>query len=204
MAYKEFVISLFLQRPQANGDDLVEWVDKTLAAQVARLDRFRPTPQNQFDALKVDPDNLLARVVVDDRAARTPNPASFAVYGPDYLVHRADDEPAYQRLIDDAGVDHAALADRGYVIRTRDAAAAKSFATGVRTNESAHYDTFRAPAKVPDAQCLKLNSTGNPDREYAYRCYVTYKRYVAVVSSDEETDIGQKAAAQYALLANSL
>ncbi|MEU7631942.1 hypothetical protein AB0C34_18420 [Nocardia sp. NPDC049220] len=203
MAYKEFVISLFIQRPKADGADLVSWVDKTLVAQVAQLGKFTPTPTDQLSALKVDPDGLLARVVAD-RKSRAPAPATFAVYGAGHTVHRADDESVHLRLIEDAGVDHTAVVDDSYVARTRDAAAAQKLVTGLLNNEDAHYDALGAPKDVPGAKCLQLNSKGNPQREYRYRCYVAYKRYVGVVTSDKETDVRQKVAAEYALLANSL
>ncbi|MGQ4597305.1 DUF7373 family lipoprotein [Nocardia sp. R6R-6] len=204
MAHKEFVISLFIQRPTADADDLAKWVDKTLAAQVSQLDKFTPTPVTKLDNLKVDPDNLLARIAVADRANRTPDPSTFASYGGYYTVHRADDEAAHLRLLEAAGADHTAIADDSYVIRTRDAAAASKLVTGLLESEGAHYDPLGAPKDVPDAKCLQLNSKGDPEREYKYRCYVAYKRYVGVVTSDKEPDVRQKVAAEYALLANSL
>ncbi|MBF6337368.1 hypothetical protein IU450_15900 [Nocardia abscessus] len=203
MAHKEFVISLFIQRPIADGDDLVKWVDKTLAAEVAQLDKFTATPVNKLDTLKVDPDDLLARVAVADRKDRAPDPAAFAVYGGYHTVHRADDESVHLRLIEDAGVDQIGLVDDSYVARTRDADAAQKLLTGLQESEGAHYDPISAPKDVPGAKCLQLNSKGDPDREYKYRCYVAYKRYVGVVTSDKEPDVRQKVAAEYALLANS-
>lgn len=203
MAHKEFVISLFIQRPTADGDDLVKWVDKTLAAQVAQLGEFTATPENKLDSLEVDPDGLLARVAVADRKDRAPDPASFAVYGGYHTVHRADDESVHLRLIEDAGVDHIGLVDDSYVARTRDAEAAQKLVTGLLESEGAHYDPLGAPRDVPGAKCLQLNSKGDPEREYKYRCYVAYKRYVGVVTSDKEPDVRQKVAAEYALLANS-
>ncbi|MBF6204559.1 hypothetical protein IU483_10540 [Streptomyces gardneri] len=203
MAHKEFVISLFIQRPTADGDDLVKWVDKTLAAQVAQLGEFTATPENKLDSLEVDPDGLLARVAVADRKDRAPDPASFAVYGGYHTVHRADDESVHLRLIEDAGVDHIGLVDDSYVARTRDAEAAQKLVTGLLESEGAHYDPLGAPRDVPRAKCLQLNSKGDPEREYKYRCYVAYKRYVGVVTSDKEPDVRQKVAAEYALLANS-
>ncbi|MGK8511978.1 DUF7373 family lipoprotein [Nocardia asiatica] len=203
MAHKEFVISLFIQRPTADGDDLVKWIDKTLAAEVAQLDKFTATPMNKLDTLKVDPDDLLARVAVADRKNRAPDPAAFAVYGGYHTVHRADDESTHLRLIEEAGVDHIGLVDDSYVARTRDAAAAQKLLTGLQESEGAHYDPISAPKDVPGAKCLQLNSKGDPDREYKYRCYVAYKRYVGVVTSDKEPDVRQKVAAEYALLANS-
>ncbi|WP_249644132.1 DUF7373 family lipoprotein [Nocardia sputi] len=203
MAHKEFVISLFIQRPTADGDDLVKWVDKTLAAQVAQLGEFTATPENKLDSLEVDPDGLLARVAVADRKDRAPDPASFAVYGGYHTVHRADDESVHLRLIEDAGVDHIGLVDDSYVARTRDAEAAQKLVTGLLESEGAHYDPLGAPRDVPGAKCLQLNSKGDAEREYKYRCYVAYKRYVGVVTSDKEPDVRQKVAAEYALLANS-
>lgn len=203
MAHKEFVISLFIQRPTADGDDLVKWVDKTLAAQVAQLGEFTATSENKLDSLEVDPDGLLARVAVADRKDRAPDPASFAVYGGYHTVHRADDESVHLRLIEDAGVDHIGLVDDSYVARTRDAEAAQKLVTGLLESEGAHYDPLGAPRDVPGAKCLQLNSKGDPEREYKYRCYVAYKRYVGVVTSDKEPDVRQKVAAEYALLANS-
>ncbi|MGK8485908.1 DUF7373 family lipoprotein [Nocardia asiatica] len=203
MAHKEFVISLFIQRPTADGDDLVKWIEKTLTAEVAQLDKFTATPMNKLDTLKVDPDDLLARVAVADRKNRAPDPAAFAVYGGYHTVHRADDESTHLRLIEEAGVDHIGLVDDSYVARTRDAAAAQKLLTGLQESEGAHYDPISAPKDVPGAKCLQLNSKGDPDREYKYRCYVAYKRYVGVVTSDKEPDVRQKVAAEYALLANS-
>ncbi|MEV6562542.1 hypothetical protein AB0M22_42950 [Nocardia sp. NPDC051756] len=204
MAYKEFVISLFIQRPRADSADLTGWVDKALAAQVTQLDKFQATPQEKIKDLKVDPDGLLARVAVSDRKNRAPDPAVFAIFGPRHMVHRAEDESAHLRLVEEAGVDRQAVADDSYVARTRDTTAAQKLADGLMESEGAHYDTLGAPKDVPGAKCLQLNGKGNPDREYKYRCYVAYKRYVGVVTSDKEPDVRQKVAAEYALLANSL
>ncbi|MFF3224909.1 hypothetical protein ACFYV7_19110 [Nocardia suismassiliense] len=204
MAHKEFVISLFIQRPRADSTDLVEWVDKSLAAEVAQLDKFQATPQEKIKDLPVDPEGLLARVAVSDRKNRTPDTATFAIFGPHHMVHRADDESAHLRLIQEAGVDRQAIADDSYIARTRDSAAAQELAAGLMESEGAHYDTLGAPKDVPGAKCLQLNSKGNPEREYKFRCYVSYKRYVGVVTSDKEPDVRQKVAAEYALLANSL
>ncbi|WP_069163696.1 DUF7373 family lipoprotein [Nocardia altamirensis] len=204
MAYKEFVVSLFVQRPRPDSADMVSWVDKTLTAELAQLDKFQATPHDQIKNLKVDPDGLLARVAVGDRKSRTPDTATFGIFGADHMVHRADDESNHLRLLQDAGADRLALVDDSYVLRTRDAAAAQKLATGLLESEGAHYDSLGAPKDVPGAKCLQLNSAGDPQRQYKYRCYVPYKRYVGVVTSDKEPDVRQKVAAEYALLANSL
>ncbi|MEV6431570.1 hypothetical protein [Nocardia sp. NPDC051463] len=204
MAYKEFVISLFVQRPKADGPDLLSWVEKTLAAQTSALDKFQATPQNKLSTLKVDPDGLLARVAVADRKSHTPDSAGFAIYGANFMISSSEDEGVRKRLVEETGVDRVAVVDASSVTRVRDSAAAEKLITGLISSAGSQFDPIGAPNDVPGAKCLKLNSKGDPDREYKYRCYVAYKQYVGVVTSDKEPDVRQKVAAQYALLANSL
>ncbi|MCP2289271.1 hypothetical protein ACFYT3_19405 [Nocardia amikacinitolerans] len=204
LAHRQFVISLFVQRPRADSTDLVNWVDKTFAAQVPALDKFQPTPVDKLDTLKVDPEGLLARVAVADRSGHSPDPVSFAIYSGNHGVHSSDDQAATQRLIEETGVDKIAIVDASSVTRTRDSDAAQKLLTGLIDTAGDQFDPANAPNDVPGAKCLQLNSKGDPEREYKYRCYVPYKRYVGVVTSDKEPDVRQKVAAQYALLANSL
>jgi hypothetical protein len=204
LAHDEFVISLFVQRPKADSKDLVSWVDKTLTAQLAQLDRFSPTPLADIADLRVDPENLLSRVVVADRKGQVPDPDKFAVYGRNYLINSADDQPARARLLDESGFEATAYADGSSVARVRDPAGAPILVDGLVESTGAAYDAHPAPAAIPGAKCLRLNSSGDPQHQYRFRCFVPYKRYVGVVSSDNENEIEQKTAAQYALLANSL
>lgn len=204
LAHEEFVISLFVQRPVADSADLVSWVDRTLTAELDQLARFEPTPTADMADLAVDPENLLSRVVVADRADHEPDPDQFAVYGRNYLINAADDQPARARLLDESGFERTAYAAGSSVARVRDPAGASILVDGFVESAGPAYDPAEAPAAVPGAKCLELNSSGDPERQYRYRCFVPYKRYVGVVSSDDELEIEQKTAAQYALLANSL
>lgn len=203
MAHKEFVISLLVVRPTADSADLSSWVDRTLTAQVPQIDKFTPTPTDQISTLKVDPDNLLSRVTVTDRGGHKPDPADFMIYGRTHMVHLAVNQPSYRKLLEDTGADRFAFVDTGFVARARDEAAAPQLLTGFHDAESDHYDPIEAPKDVPGAKCVVLNDKGDPKTEYKFRCYVSYKRYVAGVSSDREPDVRQRVAAQYALLANS-
>ncbi|MEV0333018.1 hypothetical protein [Nocardia sp. NPDC050717] len=203
LAHEEFVISLFIQRPRADSADLTAWVDKTLAAELAQLATFTATPMGDLADLPVDGERLLARAVVEDRSGLDPDQHSFAVYSPAHLVNNADDQAARQRLIESAGAEHIALVDGGSVTRVRDLAGAQALMTGL-IDSSGHYDALPAPTDIPGAKCLQLNDDGDSEEEYKYRCYVPYKRYLGIVSSDQEPDVRQKISAQYALLANSL
>lgn len=204
MPYRDFVISLFIERPKAEEKDLLDWVRKTLDAQVPVLDKFQPTAQNQFSSLKIDPEGLLARVAVRDRSDLEPDPRSFNIYGPTRMVHNANNQTNIRKAVQDSGAEAIATADTGSVVRARDEAGAKLLLDAFVADESDHYDSIDAPKDVPGARCVRLNSKGDTETEYKNRCYVTYKRYVGVVSSDDEPDVRQKVAAQYALLANSL
>lgn len=204
IAHGDFVVSLFIQRPKAESSDLVKWIDKTLEAQLPALDAFQPTPIAQFDSLKVDPDNLLARVVVEDRDGREPDPSDFTILDADVVVHDSDDEAVTQRLVEQTGADRIAIVDQDVVFRVRDEAAGVALIDGLIDTAGEQYDPIEAPKDVPGAKCLQLNAAGDLEREYRYRCYVPYKRYVGIVASDKEPEVRQKIAAQYALLANSL
>ncbi|MET9210850.1 MULTISPECIES: DUF7373 family lipoprotein [unclassified Nocardia] len=203
LAHKEFVISLFIQRPRADAADLTAWVDKTLAAELTQLATFSPTPFDKLGDLPIDPERLLARAVVQDRAAEHPDQHSFAVYSPAHLVNNADDQTTRQRLVDTTGAESIALVDGGSITRVRDLAAANALMAGL-IDSAGHYDTLPAPTDIPGAKCLQLTNEGDAEEEYKYRCYVPYKRYLGIVSSDQEPDVRQKISAQYALLANSL
>ncbi|MFF0491280.1 hypothetical protein ACFYTQ_19840 [Nocardia sp. NPDC004068] len=204
MAYKEFVISLFIERPRSEEQDLLAWVQKTLDAQVPALDQFAPTPKDRLDALPVDPEGMLARTLVRDRSARTPDPDKFAVYGSAAFVQIAADETARQRLVDDTGMDALSVGDNNSVLRVRDTAAGQRLITGLISVAGSEYDPTDAPKDVPGAKCVQLNSTGDLQHEPKFRCYVPYKRYVAVITSNDRADADQRTAASYALLANSL
>lgn len=203
MAYKQFVISLFIERPRAEESDLLAWVQKTLDAQVPALDRFQPTPQRGLDALPIDTDGLLARAVVRDRANRTPDPDRFAVYAAPAFVHISSDEATRQRLVDDTGLDAIAVADNSSVMRVRDADAGSRLINGLIAGSGRQYDPADAPHGVPGAKCLSLNKSGDSQKDSKFRCYVPYRRYVEVVNADSRDDVDRRVGAAYALLANS-
>ncbi|WP_067561762.1 DUF7373 family lipoprotein [Nocardia acidivorans] len=204
LPYKQYVISLFIERPKAEEKDLLDWVRKSFDAQVPLLDKFTPTPEANLTALKVDPNNLLARTVIKQRGPGTPDPKEFAVYGGAKIVHNANNEAKVAQAVTDSGADALATVGSAWLIRTRDDAGAQSLMTALLADETDHYDSVPAPNDVPGAKCVRLNSKGDGDTEFKNRCYVAYKRYIGVVSSDDEPDVRQKVAAQYALLANSL
>ncbi|MQY25060.1 DUF7373 family lipoprotein [Nocardia aurantia] len=203
LPHNEFVLAPYIQAPVADPATLLGLVQQTFDAEIPALDAFRSTPTDRIDSLRVDPDGLLARVVVGSRDDRAPDPLDFAVYAPVVLVSEAEDEPAVQAAVIDAGVDAVAQADDGRVIRARDQAAADRLIRALIAARTTGYGSAGAlGSRAPGVTCLQRTSRSGTGP--AYRCYVPYRRYVAEVSADDTTDIKQKTAAQYALLANSM
>lgn len=202
MPRKEFVIAVFASRPRADEQDLVSWARKTLDAQVPLVDAFEPTPADRVDDLPVDPGRMLARTLVDSRDGHTPNPDDFAVYGPNALVLGAPDQAKRQQLVDDTDLDAMSLTEENVLFRVRDAAAGRNLIDGLIGSLGERWVSGSAPERVPDTTCMRLPRSSSGDG--VYRCYVSYKRYVALVNADSETSVQRKASAQYALLANSL
>ncbi|WP_067817186.1 DUF7373 family lipoprotein [Nocardia inohanensis] len=198
MAHQDFVISLFITRPKSEQADLLSWVRKTLDAEVPALDAFHATAADQLEKLPVDRDRMLARVLTDNRDNHTPDPDTFAVFGPSMLIHPAGEQALRQRLVDDTDMDAMAIVGDNYAFRTRDARASADLVSGLISGLGETNGT--APDKVPDTKCV----THKTSSKTIYRCYVVYKRYVGVVNADNEAAAHKAAAAQYALLANSL
>ncbi|WP_439956217.1 DUF7373 family lipoprotein [Nocardia mikamii] len=138
-----------------------------------------------------------------DRSNRTPDVDRFAVYAAPAFVHISSDEATRQRLVDDTGMDAIAVADNSSVLRVRDADAGARMIKGLIASSGEQYEPADAPKTVPGAKCLTLNSSGDPQKDSRFRCYVPYRRYVEVVNANSRDDIDQRVDAAYALLANS-
>ncbi|MVU81886.1 hypothetical protein GPX89_32195 [Nocardia sp. ET3-3] len=197
MARKDFVVSLFIIRPRADQQDLLTWAKKSLDAEIPVLDAFAETPSDRIAQLPVDPDRLLARTLVADRAGKGVDPDNFAVYPGIWLVLPAEDMGIFTKLVADHGVDEMSVADANFVIRLRDGSTGGDFVNSMISN--LRETPAAAPDKVPDVKCVHRTSNQAPNR-----CYVRYKRYVGVVSGTSDAEVQNKAVAQYALLANSL
>ncbi|MFJ4652355.1 hypothetical protein ACIP5Y_13915 [Nocardia sp. NPDC088792] len=201
MARKDFVLTLFVSTLSADQQTLLSMVRKTLDAEVPAIDAFQETPTDKLDSLRVDPDNLLARTVVAQRnPARAPDPSNFAVYHANDFVDDSQDEATRQQLVDTGKVDEVGVVDNDVLLRTGDQAASVALVSDLVGHLGDSYVAAAAPPKVPDAKCVQ-NTGGSAT---AYRCYVAYKRYVAVLNSTTASDAQQQAAAEYALLANSM
>lgn len=92
------------------------------------------------------------------------------------------------------------------MLRARDSKAAASLWSEINAMTPGSVDK---PADVPDVACTEKQHPKPPgyssawDASDRFMCTLRYDRYVARVASSQLTDAHQRAAAQYALLANS-
>ncbi|GAB2562702.1 hypothetical protein GCM10027167_82280 [Nocardia heshunensis] len=209
LARGAYVVHVFVDQPAPDLDGLRKLAEQVFAAQLPLLDRTPALTARDYFRMQYDPDPMMRRTL---------HPRNYLAFdetleitrAPRGYLHRVDDHVALKRLLDDAGVDRVSTAERGgLLLRARDAVAAAALWSGINKtmNKSAE-----APAGVPNAACAEGPDAKSGhaqveddawDGANKYICTVRYDRYVARVASNQLIDAQQKAAAQYAVLANS-
>ncbi|WP_156910259.1 DUF7373 family lipoprotein [Nocardia mangyaensis] len=203
MAKGHYVVSMYLGTTSPDRAALEELAEKTYAAQLPLLDALEPLTAEQALFLDNDPDGMLRRTF-NPSGIGLPDPSDQASYTLQGFLHQVADIYYWKPILSDAGVDRFSLSDAGsfavsMLFRTRDAEAALSLSPKVL--ERSHPSPADAPAEIPEAKCGE--GPGDDIKKKRFRCAVTYRHYVATVEGDQLRDVHQRAAAQYALLANS-
>ncbi|QVI21876.1 hypothetical protein KHQ06_01555 [Nocardia tengchongensis] len=204
-----YVISVFVQMPTADLNGLRSLADKIFAVQLPLLDRAPGLSNAEMFRLDYDPDAMLRRTLHPAPYLNLESDIEITHTARGYL-HNVEAPEAWKPLLDANGVDRVSTAaDGGLLFRARDANAALALWSGITTLTP---NSAESPGTVPDTDCTRTTNPGNnfPGGGYSawnhkdkYICTVRYHRYVAQVASDQLVDAQQKAAAQYALLANS-
>lgn len=202
LAYGRYVINLYLGTPEADLGALTDLANKVYAAQLPLLDQAPALTPVEMLFLEDDQDQMLRRTLNPDGfgSPSIGQQASLTVRG---FLHKVGPQAHWSTLLSESGVDRVSQSTgRGsssIVYRTRDAEGAGALVGQIL--ERNYPGPADAPAELPDARCGE-----NPKADYKtkrFRCAVTYRQYVATVESDQLQDAHQRAAAQYALLANS-
>ncbi|MVU84025.1 hypothetical protein GPX89_43205 [Nocardia sp. ET3-3] len=204
LAHGDFVLWVFIQRPQADQSDLLGWLHKVFDVQTVALDAFHATPEKDLPNLRVDSEDMLARVMTRYRDDRAPDSVSFAVYSVRYLLENANpgDKTEWWHAYRDTGADLVAFLDQDSLTRARDAKSARALRDAFVSFRQGDYIDADPPAHVPDVRCLTPKPGVPADSVYVYKCYLAYGRYLAVINDADKTNALQRTAAQYALLAN--
>ncbi|NEW48061.1 hypothetical protein GV794_16985 [Nocardia cyriacigeorgica] len=199
MAVGSYVITMLITWPSPDLDALTMLAEKTYAAQVPLLEQLAPLSKREIAALPFDPESMFQRTLTSESFFFSPRVGAVAVHTPRGILHWVSEPAEKQKDMEDSGTDSIAIADDTYLYRTRDAESAATFAD--TRLASSRWTPIDAPKDVPGVRCGEDSTRSDSDKKFV--CIVQYGRYVAQVQSGQPVDVKQRAAAQYALLANS-
>lgn len=178
------------------------WLGAALTRQAEYLAGYQPTPLTEISKLPVDIDDMLARTLPrDGKADRRADPP--AVYGIRAAAAYTYDPPETMDALRAAGADLVATSG-STVVRARDAAAASDLVKHFASRYPEDYDSAPAPPGLDSAKCVAQPEKPRGDRSLLprYQCYLSYGRYYAKVSGNNQQDTHQRTAAQYKILVN--
>ncbi|WP_378737290.1 hypothetical protein [Nocardia brasiliensis] len=219
IAHGHYVVNIFISTAQPDLADLIALVEKVYTAQLPMLDTLPPLSAEQVLRLDIDPEDVLRRVLNPAQLA-VPAVGGLATYELQGFLHWQTDRAAariryadgerfvfsdaysattnsYTRGIAQSfGKGITPNLEGAILIRSRDATSAQLLWSTILEAP----DTGQAPLNVPDSKCAE-----RPTTRYVkdFVCAVRYRNYVGYVWSTQLLDAQQRAAAQYALLANS-
>ncbi|MEU7142621.1 hypothetical protein ABZ942_24460 [Nocardia sp. NPDC046473] len=195
-----YVISVLAETRTADINRLVDATQKYLDAEVAELDKFTATPIGKFSTLRQDPDGVLVRVIHDKGVVPPPDGQGEVVLTLRGYLNYVQDQSGRFPVLRRAGVDRVAVAPSAFGFRaTDDAAAARFVAESAELGNAADRRAVDPPTDVPGAACVQDYVA---PKDAQFRCFVSYRRYAALVLGGRLWETQQRAAAQYALLAN--
>ncbi|MFZ0903969.1 MAG: hypothetical protein WAN71_08850 [Mycobacterium sp.] len=178
-------------------DALAQMIARVLDLQGPLIDRFQPTPADQFASLPADPTGLLARTVPG-------NLKEGAVLEPHAALHYRPNPIAAQQMFTSAGVQHVAV-NRSTVYETVDSTGANRVVEGLVRMDVPGYG-YKSAAGInglPSARCFELGQKPNGNTDIRYMCVAAADRYAIRVTAAQERDAHQVVAAQYLMLTAS-
>lgn len=203
MAHGRYVINLFMGLASVDLNAMKYLVERAYSTQIPLLDNLPPLTPEDMARLPYDPDGLLNRTLNPD-AYGIPDYQYQAVFGVRGFLHRVADNARLRKVLTDAGVDRGSMTraptrESAVVFRTRDDDAARVLEPELL---AAQYATAAdAPHDIPGTKCGE-NKLADLNAK-RFRCALSYRRYAAFVEGDQLQDVQQRAAAQYALLADA-
>ncbi|MBF4995764.1 hypothetical protein IRT45_01175 [Nocardia sp. BSTN01] len=197
LAAGNYMLDIFARAPKPELQELSSLLQRIYDVQLPLLRNLPPLTKRDILHLPYDPEGMLRRAFA---------PKGF--YGPNlsvsgYFTARAArnfTDPDGKSLLQTGNVDAVAtVSGITKLWRSRDTAGAKALYEELRRRVK---DPIDPPKGVPDSFCEK-NANSYSWSDDRFRCFVRYDRYVARVISAQVLDTQQRAAAQYAVLANS-
>lgn len=201
------VVTSVIARSDAHADlDYLEQrVKKAFDLQTPLINKL-PLLQTEagLTALPLDPDHMLSRIFVSGDQPKVS--ATFGNIGPHAALFCQDAQAQKDGLFQQAGVDRCAFSTEGSIVRTKDEATATANVSKFFESDRQEFVDHDVPAPdgVPNAKCYEQKQAIWADNANSrFACYLSFGRYIAQVSSADEKDVRERAAAQYAILVNS-
>ncbi|WP_336085304.1 DUF7373 family lipoprotein [Nocardia sp. SSK8] len=204
LAHGPYVIGLLVSAATPDRDTVAALADTALTRQLEALTRTQPLTDEQVHRLTWDADGLLAATLNPNRVPVVTSDGSNTVTGRQGFLHYLDEYsyPDLERArasLDRMGAERVAQSWGTLAIQVADPESARRAIT-----EKLFLVPFlgdaAAPANVPDSTCVETEMTATDHR---FRCLIAYRDRVGIVSADQLLDAHQRAAAQFALFANS-
>ncbi|WP_067677429.1 DUF7373 family lipoprotein [Nocardia miyunensis] len=203
IAHGSYVVAVLALAPSADPANLTTLVQKSYDAEFPLLDQLRPISDEDTVRLDWDPEYLISRTLNSDKIGNIGYGDTNAAFGPRGIMHYMPDRAQAKKTFTAIEGVKFAKTDDALLVRTADAAAAHEVVRDRLTPQPFEKAAAAVP-KLPGSACVENNTdTDSYITPKRYTCIVAYRNYLAYVDSDQLIDAHQRAAAQYALLANS-
>ncbi|MFC8527966.1 hypothetical protein [Nocardia sp. NPDC057227] len=201
LARGAYVVVVLAATPKPELGLLADLARRGLENQARLLDSVPPLSGEDALRLPNDPNGILNRTL-NPEADGDPSLLSQASFTRRGMLTQMGKQYERAQVLDKAYVDQFAISGvTGSTLMFRAGSAESAQSLGRPVLEWGDYTVPLDAPDVPGVQC------GARATERAvtlrYRCTVPYQRYLASVESDQVVDVHQRAAAQYALLANT-
>ncbi|MGW4631686.1 DUF7373 family lipoprotein [Nocardia sp. NPDC004415] len=221
-AHGNYTVTVFAATSSPDLPLLTSLVEKTYAAQFPMLDTLPPLSPEQVIRTDLDPEGMKRRVLNPIKLG-VPAVGGLATNRLQGFLHFQTDREAAKTLYGGANVEYIAmgeaysawtyslskgiaqgfgtgsseLLDGSIVFRSSDEESAERLSTALVPTP----DAAMTPTGLPGGRCSEQPRPGSTAKLFV--CAVQYRNYVGKVWSTQPEDTRQRAAAQYALLANS-
>ncbi|WP_433661756.1 DUF7373 family lipoprotein [Nocardia sp. CA-128927] len=201
LAHGPYVVAFLVSTREPDLTALTALAEKSYDAQLPVLDQLKPLTDEELFQLPWDTDHLLSRALNPNKFER-PAVGSQALYNLRGVIQYADDLSIAKQRFSAMNADRFAVSDGTIVVRTPDSAAAKKIVAERLTPAPVARDAD-APPNVPDSICIENKRDDFDFDMKRFTCVVAYRQYAGFVTGNQLLDVQQRAAAQYAIFANS-
>lgn len=201
LAHGSYVVAFLVSTNEPDLNALTALAEKSYDAQLPVLDQLKPLTDEELFQLPWDQDHLLSRAL-NPIKVEIPQVGSQALYNLRGITQYADDLSIAKQRFSAMNADRFAVSDGTIVARTPDSAAAKKIVAEKLTPAPVARDAD-APPKVPDSTCVENKRAPDDFDMKRFTCIVAYRQYAGFVTGNQLLDVQQRAAAQYAIFANS-